>query len=232
VKAVQTMLVGAVLLVVGLVVGGLGPRQEARQLRKALEAAPEACTDDGNLARGIASVFSGRPLGGQLPQPGSPAADAPAATEDLSTAEGAPGEVVSEGDEPEARAPDIDPDEAVRIATQAMAMRRAQARAALEEAGATEEQLAKVDAAVTAMNTELLSIAEEFVTGMEDGAEPDRHDMMVFASETLEVLLTADETLSGTFDPEVRAALDEAALDPFSYIDGPLVEQLVRLQEN
>jgi hypothetical protein len=226
VRTAQTLLVGAVLLVVGLVLGGLGPRQEARQLRVALAAAEDVeCVDRAAVTRQIAGVFQGRPLDAQLPEGAAPDGDG----------EDAPGErvIVVGGDgggAPDTEAEPQDPEEAVRVAKQAMELRRAQARAALAEAGATEEQLAAVDAATKAMNAELVVLAEEFVGTLEAGEEPERRAMMVFASDTLDVLITAEETLYQTFDAETVEGLDETALDPLSYVDGEVVEQLVQLR--
>jgi hypothetical protein len=55
--------------------------------------------------------------------------------------------------------------------------------------------------------------------------------MMLFATDALDVLVTADDTLFSTFDEELRAELDPTALDPFSYVDESVVESIVRLRE-
>ncbi len=228
-RSVQGLLLAAVALVAGLVIGGLGPRQEARRLREALEAAPPAaCDDRAEVSRQIAGVFRGRPIEDRLPEAGArPDPEEgrrdrvvvqPSAEEG---GEGVEGAVV----EPQ------DPEEAVRLAKQAMELRRAQARQALVEAGATEEQLSTVDAAMAKMNDQLVELTNEFVASVEEGVEPERREMMLFAADTLDVLITAEESLYSTFDEGVRAELDETALDPFSYVDGRVVEQLVQLRE-
>ncbi len=216
----------ALALVAGLVIGGLGPRQEARRLRETLEAAPapaDCAGDRAEVSRQIAQVFRGRPLEDRLPGVGGAsggAADPGGAASDDGAALG--------GDAMDAALED--PEEAIRLAKQAMELRRAQARQALVEAGATPDQLATVDRAMSEMNERLVALTDEFVATIEAGEEPERRDLMLFAADTLDVLITAEESLYATFDADVRAELDEAALDPFSYVDGRVVDQLASLQ--
>ncbi len=228
-RFVQGLALVGVAMVVGLVLGGWQPRQEARRWKALAEAAPTECTDRAEVARQLAGVFRGRPLDAGLPdEAGAAGADEPGAARPA-------GAEVVEGPDAEARPdPDpepADPEEAVRLAREAVRLRRAQARAALVEAGATDEQLAAIDAATERMNTELSALADEFVAGLDEGRPPDRREMMLFATDALDVLVTADDTLFSTFDEELRAELDPTALDPFSYVDESVVESIVRLRE-
>ena len=222
-----SLVAAAFALLLGLVIGGFGPRREARELREALDRQPEAeCEDRGQVSREIASVFRGRPIEDRMPSGTSDVPDAADEGQERSEdgTRGRRDAARDAGDEPD------DPEESLRLAKEAMELRRTQARAALEEAGATEEQLAAVDAAMEAMNQDLADLTQEFVSGLDDGP-PDRRQMMVFAADTLDVLLAAEDSLYGTFDADLRAGLDTAALDPFSYLDGRVVEQLVKLQD-
>ncbi len=230
------LLLAAVALVVGLVVGGLGPRSEARGLREQLEEAQaKECERGGGMGREIAQVFRGRPLEDNLPAPG----EEPVAV-DLK----GKGVVVEGGERrgPRFRAeaeregggegegPEPSPEEAMKLAREAMELRRTQARAALEEAGATEEQLTSIDDAMDRMNDDLAALTETFVATVQEGGEPDRREMMMFAADTLDVLLEGGDALFGSLSDEQRADIDEAALDPFSYIDGAVVDELMKLE--
>ena len=226
------LVLAAVALVAGLVIGGLGPRQEARRLREALDAAPEVAdcpTDRAEISPQIAGVFRGRPLDHRLPVGAPDEQGRTGAPDEPVAATGSPGAEGGEGDEVAAAIED--PEEAIRLAKQAMELRRAQARQALIEAGATPAQLAAVDRAMAEMNDRLTALTEEFVGTIEAGEQPDRREMMLFAADTLDALITSEDALYSTFDAETRAALDETALDPFSYVDGRVVEQLATLRE-
>lgn len=219
-RFVQGVVIAAFALIGGFVLGGLQPRLDATRWREAAEEAPRSCPEDDRAALRMADVFRGRPLDGDLP-----AADVP---EPEGEEEPAPGAVPAGS--PRGRAvggggEELDLDGAVDAAKVAMRLRRAQARAALEEAGATEVQLAAIDAAMEKMNAELGALADEFAAVDEP---PDRRDMMVFAADALEAVVAADDALYGAFDEETRASLDDAALDPMSYLDEHVVESLIR----
>ena len=116
------------------------------------------------------------------------------------------------------------------MAREAMELRRTQARAALAEAGVSDEQLSSIDEAMDRMNQDLSALTETFVATVQEGGEPDRREMMMFAADTLDVLLEGEDALYGVLDEEQRADIDDAALDPFSYIDGGVVDALMQLE--
>ena len=53
---------------------------------------------------------------------------------------------------------------------------------------------------------------------------------MVFASDTLDVLLRADEAIWGSLSEDQRAAADEEAIDPMSHIDPELLDIFMELE--
>lgn len=223
------VLVAAVALVIGLVLGGLGPRSEARVLREKVDAlSSKDCSSRGSgMGREIAEVFRGRPL--DLPD--APAAEQPAGADPASEGKDRAVSKVEGAEAPDGQPEDQPtPEEALTAAREAMEMRRAQARAALAEAGLTEEQMATIDTAMSRMNADLSALTETFVASLQDGAEPDRREMMVFAADTLDVLIEGEDALYGVLDEQQREGLDEAALDPFSYVDGQVVENLMQLE--
>ena len=211
-------------VVVGLVVGGLGPRSELRDLRERVaEAEAHAC--DRPMGTDIARVFRGRPW--EPPADDTPSDDGVAAAPPVPPEPGGHVEITI-GDDDDQDAP---PDESMDAMRDAMELRRTQAVAALrEQASASDAQMASVDAITDEMNRDLHALATEFVqTVTEAGGEPGRHDMMVFAADTLDVLLAAEEQLYGAFDEDQRAAVDDEATDPLSFVDGQILEVLAEL---
>lgn len=195
-------------LVVGLAVGGLGPRAEIRSLRARLAAAEEQAPPERDVGREIAQVFQGRPW--EPPETPPPAPDAPA-------------------DPPPAEP--AGPVESLDAVRDAMDIRRTQARAALQQqADASDEQMASVDAIVADMNADLRDLATDLVERFrESEGEPERRELMMFAADTLDVLIGAEEALAEALTPGQREALDEQALDPLSYVDGSIVELLAEI---
>ena len=189
------LLLAAVALVVGLVIGGLGPRSEARGLREKLdELSSRECASGNDMGKQIAEVFRGRPLASNLPdvQVDEPTAEPetePASDEEPRSRRGKRGQGFQididgeDGSEPQT------PEEAVAMAREAMELRRTQARAALAEAGVSDEQLSSIDEAMDRMNQDLSALTETFVATVQEGGEPDRREMMMFAADTLDVLL-------------------------------------------
>jgi hypothetical protein len=112
---------------------------------------------------------------------------------------------------------------------EAMEIRRTQAIAALrEQADASDEQMDTVDAIVGDMNADLQALAEEFVATTREG-EPSRRDLMVFASDTLEILIGTEDALYDALPEDQREGIAEEALDPLSYVDGGIVDVLAEL---
>lgn len=222
--------VAAVALVVGLVIGGIAPRAELRRVQAELE---EARSKQGRgVGSDLARMFGRGGLraaarGEEAPivvDPGTAAP--PARDDDAADAPPPPGERRRARLEARREGEDGEPQDlgAVR---EALELRRTQARAALvEDAGADDAQLAEIDAAVAAMNKDLLALGNEFVERYGDGSEPTRHDAMSFAADALDVMLEADEAISGALDPEQLEAVEDEAVDPFSYIDPALIDLL------
>jgi hypothetical protein len=217
----QLVLIG-IAIVVGLVLGGLGPRSEVRALREEIATRGDEACDDRRVGREIASVFQGRPWepSEQTERPVTAPAPAPAVE--------APSDGVVEIQIENDDGPDP---ESIGAMRDAMELRRTQAEAALrEQAGATDAQMRTVESIADGMNEELHTLASEFVeTVQASGGEPTRHELMVFAADTLDVLLAAEEQMYSAFDAEQRAAVDEEATDPLSFVDGRVVEVLAEL---
>lgn len=121
------------------------------------------------------------------------------------------------GDDPWDELPEDAGVEAIR---EVMELRRTQAREALsEQTGADEAQIEAVDGAMHQMNSELRGLAERMVDDVIEYGEPDRRQMLEFAAEGLDIVLAADDGIRAAFDEDQLYAVDDAAVDPFSYID-------------
>jgi hypothetical protein len=225
--AAKHLVLAAVALVFGLVIGGLGPRSEVRALQARvdeLEAKP--CRGGAE----VTSLFRGRMWENDqtAPPPEEPVAPAPPSRPE-------PAEVVAAPSEPSAAPsgastpPNVDGEAAEQI-KEGLQIRRAQAIAALrEQAGASDDQMADVDVIVDQMNADLAAVAETWVAAAGEG-DLSRRDMMLLASETLDVLIDTEDALFGTFSSEQRAALSEEVLDPTAYVDGSVVDRFSELE--
>lgn len=128
---------------------------------------------------------------------------------------------------PEALSPN---QEELETARTALELRRAQARAALVEgADPSTDQLEDIDQAVQDMNDSLLALSGELSEMLESGEEPERRQAMSFAAEALDTMLTAEDTFRDTLTTDQIDALEDQALDPFSYISPDIVNTLQNL---
>jgi len=122
--------------------------------------------------------------------------------------------------------------EELETARTALELRRAQARAALiEGAEPNDDQLADIDQAVQDMNDSLLTLSGELTDMMENGEEPERRQAMSFAAEALDTMLTAEDRFRDALSQDQIDALDDQALDPFSYISPDIIDTLQSLDQ-
>lgn len=196
----------AAALLLGLILGGLGPRAELRAVRTAAPAA----SAPRNAGAQVARLFQGRPVSasaGRDPVP-SPRDDTD------------PGAAPSgDTDPPRPMSP-----ENLDTLRSAMAIRLAGARAALaEDADPSEDQQAEIDSLFGAMNEDLRKIATDLAAL---DREPTRRDMERFAADTLDILITTEERFDEILTPEQRAALADESRDPLSYVDPSIVDIL------
>lgn len=229
-------LVGAVALMVGLVLGGIGPRAELRELRSELtELAAKPCRSA--VGPGIASVLSRGALGGGAPAR-APVLAEPAAAPVKQEAEG---EWRSEGEGEgttvqwsfgeDAGGQDT-PEGGVDAMRQALAVRKAQARAALREQGDLDDgQLAAIDAAVEEMNLALTAVAADLQEQGQLATLDDRRSMLYLAADSLDAVIEADSRIRETLSPEQLAAVEDEAVDPLSYLDPSVLERFMGTPE-
>ena len=228
------LILAAIALVIGLALGGLGPRSDARALRTRVAELEATCEPSNGARRTIAEFFDPRRWDAERP----PTAPAPRPSPSEPEAIDAP-VASAPSPEPSTRGANVPPSlggdgpDPGRVAEmyEALDLRRAQARRALiEQANPTEGQLIEIDTIVEDMNADISNIALDFVDSVEaSGGEPSRRQAMEFAREALDVMLVSEDALWSTLDAGQADSVDPEAIDPFSYIDGSVVESLMEL---
>lgn len=219
----RTFLIAVGALVVGTAIGAWEARGERLELRgrvTMLEQETRACKR-GAASQGIARILGGRDGAVEAAAGGEAPPDAPQrAVVGLGT---------REESQPEIGAQFPKTSEAMADALNA---RAAQAHAALiEQADPDDEQLALIDAAIEKMNARLKSQVDAFTASVQGGTEPDRRELMDFAAEALDAVIEADDSFREALPDDVRDAIDDQALDPFSYIDGSTLASLALLED-
>ncbi len=219
-----------VALVAGIVLGAWQPRGELLAMRTELDALKVAGARPcrGGAAESIRSILRADPTSLEAPSEGRRVRNVGDAAPT-----GAPEEVDGVLPAPDADAtPEIQsPDQLREAMNTALDARRAQALAALVEQGGLEEaEVGMVTDSMDQMNRELRAEVDAFVEGAVAAGEVDRRDIMDFAAESLDIVIAADERMRRSVPAEVYAEVDDAAVDPFSYLSGEALESLVRLE--
>ena len=214
-------------LLVGVIVGMMSQRPELMRAEETIATLEDReCSQRRTVGRGLAAAVQGQPQ--RMVQPEEEAFE-----EDVPEDED--GVVIEFGDGHDREADEADDDaEDVRAELDLMAtaqdLRQAQARAALlEQTDLDDDELQTFDQAVDTMNEDLVELAGGFVDQLKDEEDISRHDMMVFAADMLDVMIVAEESFADTFEDQDLGAIDEEAIDPFSFIAPELVEILGEL---
>ncbi len=217
-------------LLLGVIVGMMSQRPELRRAEETIATLEDReCSPRRTVGRGLAAAVQGQPQ--RMVQPDEEEFE----EEPEDQAEPEDGVVIELGGGPdeEAGRPDDDAEdvrEELDLMATAQDLRRAQARAALlEQTDLDDDELQNFDDAVGAMNEDLVELAGGFVDQLEDQQDISRKDMMVFAADMLDVMIVAEESFEDTFDGQDLDAIDEEAIDPFSYIAPELIDILGEL---
>ena len=225
----------------GLVFGGMGPRAEVRDLQQEIFDLKRDGAQSGSgrqiadlITRGLPSRAGDGPSDRPSDRPpGRPPADGDEGAGDrqpLPSGSDEPDRVAS-ADAADRPASPFPPEE-VEAAKAAMALRAAQARAALvEDADPTPEQLAAIDLATTQMNDRLEELALQFFQQVEAEGQPDRRELYRMAADTMDAFVSAEDGILASLTPEQRAAVRQEATDPTSFVDDRVIGLLANLDQ-
>jgi hypothetical protein len=230
----KTVVLAALALIVGLVLGGLAPRAELRRVEKELAAAREQAARAREapaalpLALGLGSLVAARDEQARAAGPRGPV---PKFVD--------PG-TGGVGDEAPARPPkDAGPEaggrrglspEALATARAAAELRAAQFRAAFfEEARLPPDRVAQVERTIATMNEELGRVATEAAEALRArGQKLQTRDFADLGVKLLSVYQRADDGLKATLDVTALAAKERTGFDLSNQVDlgafGTLVE--------
>ena len=100
----------------------------------------------------------------------------------------------------------------------------------LEQTDLSDEELAAFDAAVDRMNERLQKPIEALAAQLTEGEEPSRRDLMELVAEGLDAMIEADEAITAAIPDDVRDAVDDELLDPFSHVDGTTLASLAQFE--
>ncbi|MEE2750586.1 MAG: hypothetical protein VX519_04090 [Myxococcota bacterium] len=216
----------------GVLLGRLGPAQELSELKaEASERLENPDCETQTLGRDLAVLMGGGLQGMQSAPPPEPEFDE-AELEAIWDQAEQDAEVLGEEAEAGLREAAND-EELIRALQAAVELRRNQARAALvEDADPSDAQLDEFDVAVADMNESLQGLAQDLVDMLEEGETPGRRDAMVFAAEALDTMIDAEDRIWDSLDEGQRESVDEASIDPFSYVDQHLLGVLAELGES
>ena len=227
---------------IGSVVGGISPKWELQKMKQeqydSIMPSSNDCkksTIGSDLAQLMASNSSASQATPTEPKQ-NPFGDR--TPEEIERDNPRAAEVAQQLDEEQERFQEEFPDsfersqEELETARTALELRRAQARAALVEgAEPNDEQLSDIDQAVQEMNDSLLELSGELTDLLANGEEPERRQAMSFAAEALDTMITAEDRFRDALSQEQIDALDDQALDPFSYISPDLIDTLQSLDQ-
>lgn len=219
----------AVAFVGGLILGGLGPRQEVRRLQDELFQAQKR-------GAGLAGADIARLVTGGLPgakgftAQGDADAEAGALPDDPEGFNGAGGVDPFDATADRPRPAGVDDlrrsnKEEMALAQEAMGLRMEQARAALlQEVEATPEVEAAVDRAVDRMNDRLVEAAYTLNEFVELGVEPTRGELLRLGADVMGIMADGEQDLRAALGEGAADGLDPELFDPTSFLDPAVLD--------
>ena len=223
---VTHIVLAALAVVIGMVVGGLGPRAELRELRAEMDTLLQRSTAGPNVGDALtAALITKAMTGGEAPTR--------AQVDNEETEEGRAvrddrGDREVRGSTSATALAEERRSRAQTMAYDSMELRRAQARAAVVEVlDPSSRQLEELDQVTEDMNSELIVILEGALDKYDEaGGDLSRRDFMETTVEALDTILAAEDEMMGSMSGLPVDQLDAAALDPISYLD-PMVTELL-----
>ena len=212
----------AVGIIVGFLVGGIGPRREVDGLRAQVGELEDAALRSERRASLRSSLVPG--LGAML-QPAAEAARAERREEEAAPEEDPEEEEVSaeEEDQEDRIQPSSDEGPSLQDFDAAIAAQRVrveQSREALrEQADLDDEQMDEIDGITAAMNDLLADHASEVVDLLLTGEEPSPRELLGITHDITGILFESQTALEEVVGEEVLGDVDEEALVVWNYVD-------------
>ena len=243
---VKTLVLAAGAFIGGLVLGGLQPRAQIRALEEQAFDLKRECAGGSSVSRDLAGLItrglddvSSPPSRSVKPAPRGVGESPSGGTPEPVDVPEEPREAVADEAEPTPLedgfddGPDIlSEEDPLTAARDVMAIRSAQARAALiEDVNPSDDQLREIETTIDRMNDELITLAYDVVDQVRQDGEPDRFQMMQMGADTLDLLVRTEEELLATMTPEQRANLGDDVTDPTAFVDPSVAEVLIELAE-
>jgi hypothetical protein len=230
----KTVIAAAVALLLGLFLGGLGPRADLRRTQKELAEAKEAAARAGSsaalpLALGMGSLAAARNRAQAVPR---------FTITDGGAGSGAGDDDERPGEDPEARRARrraaFGDGGAFAAAKSAADVRAAQFRAAfLEEARLPPDRQQAVDASITKMNEAFAKAADEIAETIRAKGEKVRpRDMADIGAKLLDIYRQADDSFRGALDDNGRRAADRTQFDVLTQVDIGAFRKLAETMES
>ncbi len=224
----KTVLVGALTLLLGLALGGLGPRAELRRTRKELAEAREAAANAGGAGLLPALGLGGLAVARDRAQarPPVPRFNPPERTASAQAPDPAPRPAADHdppGEPRQRRSMSVfgKDGEGFAAAKAAADLRAAQFRAAFaSEAHLSPEKQSALDGTLSKMNDEFAKAAGEIADEIARKGKAIRpRDMADVGVRLLDIYRRADDAMKAGLDDTGRAALDKTNFDPLTQID-------------
>lgn len=199
-------------LVLGFLLGGIGPRRELGASRE------KVATLETDLAKAKKSGGGGGGRGRFLPFPGFD--DVPTGSVRTMPAKTprAPGDESPEAS-PDPSGTPARIDEAFQLAVDAQRLRARQSRAALEEKARLDRaEMARVDDIMAKMNVSLAKHADELLAILASDKEPEAMDFLALSHDVTGILLESQTALQETLGADY-AGVDPSAREVWNYVD-------------
>jgi hypothetical protein len=233
----KTVLVGALTLLLGLFLGGLGPRAELRRTRTELAQAREEASRSAGAglpaALGLAGLAAARDRAQAEARQRVPRFNPPEKSEtpEPATSEREPRPGDGEGRRRRFRM--FGDGDGFAAAKAAADLRAAQFRAAfVAEARLDPQQQNALDVTINTMNAELAKAAGEIAESVAaKGKRVTPRDMADVGVRLLDIYRRADDSLKGGLDEAGRAAIDKTGFDALTQIDMEAFRKLAETME-
>lgn len=229
----KTIISCIIIFTVGLLLGGLGPRSDLRNLEKEISKLQEKLKDCngksspmlGEVTRMLGVQKPGRNSAPKVPRPRT----TPLPTVEPSDDTGVVTEFQWEDDDPFADTEDME--SALDAASDLFDIRRQQAMEILiNELNLSPDEIADFEAAMSDMNDDIEEQIQDFVDGISDEMNPSPEDALALAHDLSGTLLGSYDRMDEIFPEDWR---EDASPDtsPINFIDPRVALPILKIEE-